>query len=186
MVINILGYEINLITQIMGLIEFAIVIASYLSKSKKMFFIYQVSASLFSGLGYLFIGKYVACIGAFIAAIRCIIYLLFELKQKQVPFMIVGFALTMFIVNGVLFYSSPLDLIPLFTLCYATVIFNIKNEKLLKSLMIISSVILTIYNIICLFITEAILKVFQIIVIIIYLVKTKKEEKNKKQALNTV
>ena len=186
MVINILGFEINLLTQIMGLIEFAIVIASYLSKSKKMFFIYQVSASLFSGLGFLFIGKYVACIGAFIAAIRCIIYLLFELKQKQVPFMIVGFALTMFIVNGVLFYSSPLDIVVLFAFCYATVIFNVKNEKTLKLLMIGSALILAIYNFICLFITEAILKIFEIIVIIIYLINSKKKEKIKKQGLNTV
>lgn len=186
MVINILGYEINLITQIMGLIELVIVLIGYLSKSKKMFFIYQVSANLFSGLGYLFIGKYVACFGTFISAARCIVYLSFELKHKQVPSIIVGYILTIYIINCILFYTSPLDIIPLFTLCYATVVFNIKNERLLKSLMIISSLILIAYNIVCLFITEAILKVLQITIIVIYLVKDYKKEKMKKQILEAV
>ena len=178
MEITILGkFTINLYTEIMGIIALIIIVIGYFGKTRKTFYLTQVVANIALSTGFLFKGNLLAGIGIALATIRSLTFLLFDLKNRDVPkYMVVTF-IALFIINGIINWSSIIDLLSITALITNTLFCQIKDQKKMKLCMIIPVSLTIIYDIFAMFVTKTILKTIELISIIIFFVKTKKEEK---------
>ena len=74
-----------IIAQVLGIVGVISLFLSILYNNKKQIVILQIISSLFYGLEYLFLNAIPAMIMSFISLLRCIIFYLFERKNKKVP-----------------------------------------------------------------------------------------------------
>ena len=170
-------FTLNLYTEIMGIIALVIVIIGYFGNTRKIFYLTQVLANIALSTGFLFKGNLLAGIGIAIATIRSLTFLIFDLKNKDVPKLLVGAFIIFFIVNGIINWSGYLDLLSIIALITNTLFCQIKDQKIMKLCMLIPVGLTVVYDIFSLFITKTILKTIELVSIIIFFVKTKIDEK---------
>ena len=176
-------FTLNLYTEIMGIIALIIVIIGYFGKTRKIFYFTQVLANVALSTGFLFKGNLLAGIGIAIATLRSLTFLIFDIKNKDVPKLLVGAFILFFIVNGIINWSGYLDLLSIIALITNTLFCQIKDQKIMKLCMLLPVSLTIIYDIFSFFITKTILKTIELVSIIIFFAKTKFEEKKESQNL---
>ena len=182
--------EINLYTEIIGLIALVVVIIGYTGNTKKQFYLTQTIANILLSIGFLIKGNLLSGIGIAIATVRSLTFLIFDLKNKQVPYYLVGLFIALLIANGIYCWTGIFDLLSIVALICNTIFCMIKDQRKMKIFMISPVSMTIIYDIIAVFILKAILKIIELISILIFLISKKKKsetnENNLKNQENTL
>lgn len=156
--------------QVFGLIALTTVIASYFSKNKKYFFVYQIVANFFYGLSFLMLNLYVASISIFICLIRCIVFYIYEKKNKNIPqYIMLSFAIS-YIIVFISLFNNWTDVFPVITSIIFTYAFSIKNMQTLRFFSILPNIIMCIYNFCFFNFASGCLDMFEIIAIIVSII----------------
>lgn len=179
-------YTINLYTEIVGLIALIVVIVGYFGKTRKLFYFTQVLANILLSTGFLIKGNFLAGIGIAIATARSLTFLIFDIKDKDVPKYLVGIFIVLFIANGIYNWTNALDLLSIVALITNTLFCQIKEQKIMKLCMTIPVSLTIIYDIFSLFLTKTILKIIELLAIIIFFIKIKLQDNNTHQLNNNI
>ena len=70
---------------IAGLVAMVFIVTSYFLNQKKLYLLFQGIGIVFLILSYFFIGKFFAMLGLFVGLLRCIVYFLYEEKNRKIP-----------------------------------------------------------------------------------------------------
>ena len=146
-----------LLTQIFGFIALIIVGLSYFQKNKERFLFLQIIANFFYATAFLFQNLLVAGIGTYISLFRAFGLYYISKCNKEPPLQYLFIIFACYFINTSLFYSSPVDLIPLITSCIFSIAFFIKDMGSTRFLMIIPNIALCCYNFTFLCYTSSIL-----------------------------
>ncbi len=170
-----------IISQIVGIIALLLVCVSYFFKSKKFFLIFQIIANLFYGLSYIFVNIYGAGIITLISILRCL-YLYFSEKYnfKQAIYFLPIFVVS-YIIVGVIYLNSLLDIIPIITATIFTFSFYIKDMQIMRYTCLVPQVMLIIYAFLCKTYANALLNLIESLVIVVSIIKFYIENKQKKE-----
>ncbi|MBQ7308348.1 MAG: YgjV family protein [Clostridia bacterium] len=170
-------YTLNLYTEIMGIVALIIVVIGYFGKTRKQFYFTQVLANIALSTGFLFKGNLLAGIGIAIATLRSLTFLVFDVKNKDVPIYLVGAFIAFFVINGIINWSGIIDLLSIIALVTNTLFCQIKDQKKMKFCMLLPVSLTIVYDVFCLFITKTILKTIELVSIIIFFVNATLKEK---------
>jgi len=172
-----------IISQCIGICALIIVCIGYFLKTRQNFFITQIIGNCLIATSYFFLGTFFTCIGVAIACVRSIIFYVYEKKGKNVPWWLIGIICMVIIINCIIFWSGPLDLLPLTSLMIFTIAFRIKNDLILKSFLLLACFMFTTFTICKYDYSGLILKIFEINVIIIAMIKIYINQKRKIKAI---
>lgn len=166
-----------ILTQVTGAIALILVCISYFLHSKNNFLIFQVFANIFYALSFVFTGSLVAGIGTFISIFRVLLFYILERKNQNIPFFLIIIFSAVYIINGIIFFKSYLDIIPICTSILFTVAMWMKNIQFVRYFMILPNVLIAIYALLCQAYVTACLDFIEAIVVIIAIIKYHLEQK---------
>ncbi len=136
-----------IIAQVLGIVGVISLFLSILYNNKKQIVILQIISSLFYGLEYLFLNAIPAMIMSFISLLRCIIFYLFERKNKKVPVIVLIIIILAIILIAKFLNYGVMGYFPIIcTLLYTIGIWQ-KNLNLFRIITLIVSCIWIGYNI---------------------------------------
>lgn len=132
-------------------------------------------------LSYLFLGTLFASIGVFIAFLRSIVFYVFEKKQKTVPWWLIGVICALVLGNGVVLWSSPLDLLPMSSLILFTFAFRIKNGIAMRFVILFACFLFATFNLVNFHYAGLVLKTFEIVMITIAIIELTIQKRQRKR-----
>lgn len=109
-----------ILAQIMGIIGIVIWVISIILKEKKNILACQIVANVVYAIEYSLLEAYETASMNLFSVTRLVVYYFFERKNKTIPFAVLLLFLFIITTWGIVFYVSPLSLIPIFiSLLYA-------------------------------------------------------------------
>ena len=184
-VIEIFGYKINLVVQIIAFVALVLVFISYFSKNRNKFLIIQVIANFIYAVSFFVNDNIAIAIGLLIAGVRCVIYFIFEKKKRTIPIYVAAVFVVATIVVGSIFWEGWLDILPIIALSLFAYLFALNNMQKMRLLLLIPISMFIAVNIINLAIVGAALSLMEFIVVLLSFVKYRKaEEKDKSEKLS--
>lgn len=168
-----------ILSQIFGGVALVLSIISYFFKFKKSFLFIQIIANVFYGFSFAVNFALVAGINTFIYIFKVIILYIYERKEKNPPIYLIFIFTALYILVGIIFFNSYLDILVMITPIMFTIAFYMKNMQTVRYFMLLPNAILVLYAIICQIYTTALLDLLDFTVIIISIIKfhiNKKQE----------
>ena len=139
---NLFGTEIDLIfviAQIVGFVATVFGIISFQSRLRKKIILYQIFANSLWIIHYLLLGSMAAVAANAVGTARNIVYSMGDkykfARSKAVPVI----AIAVFIIMGVLTYTSPFDILPTAAMVVASIAFFVKDEKWIRYMSLVIS-----------------------------------------------
>ena len=172
-----------ILAQIFGLIALVLVCLSYSFNSKKVFLLYQIASNIFYAMSFLTLGVLVGGINTLISITRVTCLFFFERVQKVPPrFIYFIFAFT-YLISGIIFFQTTLDIIAIISYeIFNLAMFN-KNISKVRFMMILPNLMIAIYNLLSMTYTNAILDFIEITVLIVSIIRFKNFEMKKMKFL---
>ena len=169
-----------LLSQISGIIALILVCISYFCKHKGHFLILQTIANLFYGASFLILNHYVAGFITMISIFRCIYIYIGENHNYKYTEHFLSVFIMSYIIVGIIFFDTYLDIIPIVTAIMFTIAFVIKNMQAVRYICIVPNALLMIYSIICTTYSNALLDLLEVVVLVVSIIKF---SKNKSKAI---
>lgn len=175
------GGVIFVISQLLSVIATALLLLSFQQKTHKRIVIMQAVSGLLFGIQYLMIGAYEGMMCNFIGMVRSITYS-FRHKSKFVDSVICPtlFSLT-FVVSSIFTYQSPLSLVPAAAMIISSYVMWIPQTQKLRALSLPTSALWLLYNISSNAVVAIFTELFNLISIIIALIRFSKFAQNLKK-----
>ena len=130
-----------------GILAPILTVISYQLNTKKSILFAQTAASLFTAIGYFFLGAYSGCALNIICLIRNVVYLFLKENSKlRIPTVSV-LSLSM-IVFGILTWQGPQSLLIMIALAVNTVYLSFGKPQLLRKSILLTSSMMIVYNLI--------------------------------------
>jgi len=170
-----------IISQLIGVCALIVVCSGYFLKSRQQFFVTQMFGNFLVALSYLFLGTLFASIGVFIACIRSIVFYFYEKKQKTVPWWLLGVICALVLGNGVVLWSSPLDLLPMGSLILFKFDFRIKDAMRMRLVILFACFLFATFNLFNFHYAGLTLKTFEIIMITIAIIELTIQKRQRKR-----
>lgn len=172
---------INIFAQICSIVGMVITIASFQMKTRKQILVFQTIGSTFFMFSYFLFGSLT---GVYINVVylcrNTVFYLKEDKKWAQSRIWLWVFMIAS-VVAAALGYKSPVDLCPMFGALFATIALYMKQENLIRLLNLISCPCWLFYNINMTSTGGVICDVFNIVSIIVALIRYKKDGFRTKQ-----
>lgn len=159
------------ISQILGYISLVLICASYFFKDKNKFLILEIVANVFYGSALLVLSAWSGGIVVCISTVRCIFLLICNKKNYKHTVKFLPIFFTAYLITGIVFWTAWYDILPIFIGSLFTIGFYIKNNILMRLVLIIPNTLSIIYDSIVQAHSNAILNVIEVSVIIVSLFK---------------
>ena len=169
-----------IISQILGVVSCILLCISYFYRKKAAFLLYQLASDLFCGLSFICLRVLSAGIITLISILKCIYLYFCEKTNFKYKYYFLSIFMVAYVVVVWLTWQSPLDIIPLITVTLFTFSFCIKDMQVMRYVILLPSVILFVYCILCGTYTNALLETIEISSIIIAIIKFNRENKKLK------
>lgn len=167
-----------IIAQISGIIALILVAISYFVKLKPTFLTLQMVADVFYAGSFFAVNAYVGGVVTTISIFRCIyIYCAEKTNFKYTVHFLLIFIL-MYIVSTIMFWQTPLDIIPLITGSMFTFCFAIKNLQIMRCVLIIPNILIMIYNFMSTTYASALLDLIELGVLVVSIIKFHRQKTN--------
>jgi len=160
-----------ILAQVFGGIALILVSIGYFLKSKFKFLIIQVIANFFYASAFFVVGAYTGALIVTISIFRCLYIFFAEKHSFKYLYHFLSIFIALYIISTILLWSTPLDLMPLFTSIMFTIGYTIKNLQVMRYMLILPNAILVIYNILSTTYVSAILDALEVVVIIVAIIK---------------
>ena len=168
-----------LISQIFGGIAFILGCVACFSKTKVKYLAIDSVVNIFITLSYFFLFSYVAAYISIVSIIKPITFCLCQKYNfKRTYIFSILFILTNLVIT-IVFWTSPLDIIPLTTSTMFTFVMSIKDIQKTRYFSILPYIIIFTYDIILTAYTNSALTLLTLIITIIAIVKYNKEQSKK-------
>ena len=165
----------NLIfSQALGSVALIFVCIGYFTKEKSRFLIFQLVSNIFYASSFLFAGAWVGCLTILISTLRCTFLYIAETHMVKHTLCYLFIFIFCYILVGLLFWDTPLDLIPIICAVIFTLSFYIKNLQTMRYCLILPNLLFVIYNLFCFTFANALLDSIEVIAIIISIIKYNK------------
>lgn len=164
--------------QILGAIALVVICVGYFVKQKPLFLILQIVGNIFYGGAFLILNSVSAGIITLISTIRCIYIFVAEKYNFKYTLYFLFIFIAAYICVGILFWQHWFDFIPIITATLFTIGYYVKNLNLMRYILLVPNAMLVFYCIMCKTYTSALLDFIEFSVIIVAIIKFKKE-KNK-------
>ena len=168
-----------IIAQILGGIALVLVCIGYFVKQKPLFLILQIIANVFYGGAFLILNSLSAGIITLVSTLRCIYIFVAEKYKFKYIFHFLFIFFSAYIVIGILFWQNWFDFIPIITAILFTIGYYVKNLNLMRYILLVPNAMLVFYCIMCKTYTSAVLDFIEFVVIIIAIIKFKKQKMTK-------
>ena len=142
-------------SEIVGFVAMALIIASYFVRNKSGFLLFQSLGIVFLMASYLLEGLYFAMIGLGVGLQRVLVYFIYEKNNQQAPilwaFVFAGLTLAVyFIVNIWVLRSARIeDIVYLIALMLYAFVFRVRNLELMRYTATIPTALSILYNVLC-------------------------------------
>lgn len=166
-----------ILAQIFGGVALILVCISYFFKRKTKFLVFQIFADAFYAAAFFVVGANVAACVTTLSIIRNIVLYFQEKSSYKHVYFILSIFIALYITIAVIFWKSPLDIMPLTTSILFATCYTIKDLQKMRYFLLIPNTIVLIYNILSTTYTSAILDFIEVIVIIIAIVNYNKKIK---------
>ena len=167
------------ISQLLGFFALALVCVGYFCKKERLV-IYQIFANLVIMISLIFLNATFGWISSLIAAIRFIVFYVFENKNKKIPVWFLCLITYLLVASCAIFGRGNYELLQMVALINFTFAFLLDDEVKLRIIILISCVYFLSYNLILYnflgFIRCAIEFTIVFITLIVFIKKRKKHE----------
>lgn len=160
-----------IIAQILGVIAAILSYSKMFLKKKGAFLLFQTISTLFSASSYLFLHSWVAGIISAVSILRCL-YLYFAEKAnfKYTAYFLPIFII-FYIVIGTIFWSGPLDIIPIITSSLFTIAYYVKDLQTSRYILLLPNLLLAVFSFLTLAYANACKELLELVVTIIAIIK---------------
>lgn len=159
------------VSQGLGIIALIFSCISYFVKSKHLLLLLNTISNVFFASSYVCLGVLTAGTISFVSTIRSL-YLYFSEKFKfKYTFCILPIFFALYITLGIVFWKSPLDIIPIITSSLITIALYLKGDILLRLILLIPNFMLVVFGILTMAYSNACLNLISAIVLIIAIIK---------------
>lgn len=137
-----------IIAQIFGILGIIASVMSMQFKSRKHILVALFLLNLFSALNFLFLGSLSSSYVCFFAIIEMLINYRFEIKNRDVPKLVIGIYIVINIILGMISYKSIIDLLPIAcAIIYCCTVLT-KKESNIRKLMLANQGIWLVFDLI--------------------------------------
>jgi len=136
----------NSLAHFFGILGLIFLVISIQNNKKKIVLLFQIFANIFYGLQYIVLNSLSAGMMSFISLIRCIVYYLYNIKNKKIPKNILILFIIIIMSTLLLTYNGLFSIIPI----VATILYTYgtwtDNLKLFRYSAIIVTILWIIFN----------------------------------------
>lgn len=137
----------QIVAQVLGALGIISMILSVQFNSKKQVLGFQIAANSLFAFQYLCLNAISAVVMSFVAALRCIVFFLFENKGKKVPIWVLGLFLLLIIVLFIFFKHGIIGVFPLICTFIYTIGIWQKNLNVFRVITLITASLWIGYNV---------------------------------------
>lgn len=168
-----------ILAQVLGLIALVLVCISYSYNTRKNFLFYQIIANIFYAASFLALDVLVGGLSTVISIFRVVLlYICEKLNKKPSKIIFILFS-SFYLISGIIFYENALDIIAIISYEIFNFAMFVKNINMVRILMLPPNIMIITYNILSLTYTNAILDFIEILVLIITIIKFRKNDVKK-------
>ena len=137
---------IALYPHFLGMIAISFFVCSIQFKEKNKILLFQLTANVIYAISYVIFKAYSAVFTNIISALRCLLYSIFESKNKKIPIILPIIFILISLIIGFYLYENLLSLLPiLISIIYIISAYQ-KNQKVIKVCFIICGFIWFYFN----------------------------------------
>ena len=133
--------------QVFGGIATLILCLSYVVKSKKGFLLLGLFGDTMYGISFLFVSSWSAGAIALLSCLQFVFVYYYEKKNKKLPKSIAFVFIVMFLIAGILTWSSAWDIIPLASYIWYTFALYVDDVKSIRLMYVLPNLLLVVYDI---------------------------------------
>ena len=135
-----------LIAQIFGILVIVSNVLSMQMKQKRHMIIMFMLANLFSTFNFILLHSYSGAFICFLSIIQIFINYFFERKQREIPKILIGTYIIISIICGLITFKNCIDILPIMSSILYTLSIVQKEEKNIRKIVLLNSVLWTIYE----------------------------------------
>lgn len=166
----------NVVAQIVGIIAYILLVASYYRKNKAQILFIQIFASLAFGIHYFMLSGLTGAICNIISLIMMIIIYFYDKSKRKNKKLLIAILIPVLIAISLLSWENIYSVFPIFSSTIMLVAFLLKNEKTIRIFGVISNLSWTVYGIIHMSYSSIIFEIFAVAGTAISLIKEKKSK----------
>ena len=138
-----------IVAQFFGILVIIANVLSMQMKNKKQIILMFILANLFSAINFILLQSYSGAVICFFAIIQTFINKIFEIKQQQVPKIIIGIYIVISIILGVITFNNIIDILPIICSILYTLTIIQEKEKNIRRISLVNIILWIIYDIVC-------------------------------------